>query len=208
MVARIEQVGLGSLVDNQSNPNVMSDSKFRSLVRSIESMGRYEPLVVRPADNGCYEIINGHHRRRALEKLGYEKADCIVWDVTDEQADILLVTLNRLCGMDSPAKKAAIFKRLARNLKSKELAKLVPETASQIDRFVNAQMPKGLCAPKVKKFLNPLVFFVSDSQQQLIERSISAVSTGGGNDGKARAAALSSVAEYFIENFRVQEGAE
>ena len=59
------------------------------------------PRLRRAGGTGDYfQIINGCHRCRALAKLGKKKAECVVWDVDDEQTDILLATLNRLGGKD------------------------------------------------------------------------------------------------------------
>ena len=108
------------------NPNRMSRVTFAKLVRNIGQTGRYEPLIVRRItdtqghisenvtnlrrntyEGDVYQIINGHHRWQALKKLGKETADAIVWDIDDDQTDILLATLNRLCGQDVLDKKLA-----------------------------------------------------------------------------------------------------
>ena len=87
MTNSIHSIALDKLVGHPGNPNIMSSDKFGKLVRNIERTGRYEPLVVRPhpAKAGFFEIINGHHRSKALAKLGRERADCVVWDVDDAQ---------------------------------------------------------------------------------------------------------------------------
>ncbi|MHC4624131.1 MAG: ParB/RepB/Spo0J family partition protein, partial [Planctomycetota bacterium] len=83
----VHSIALDKLASHPDNPNRQSKANFAKLVRNIARTGRYEPLIVRPhpEKEGYYQIINGHHRRRALSELGYEAADCIVWDVDDEQ---------------------------------------------------------------------------------------------------------------------------
>ena len=83
----IKLIPLSKLIAHPANPNVMSDATFRKLVRNIEQTGLYEPIVVRPhpKKKDCFEIINGHHRVKALAKLGRKEADCVVWDIDDEQ---------------------------------------------------------------------------------------------------------------------------
>ena len=100
MTNSIHSIALDKLDFHPDNPNKQSKVNFAKLVCNIERTGRYEPFVVRPSPKktGCFQIINGHHRYHALAKLGYEAADAIVWDVDDEQTDILLATLNRLGG--------------------------------------------------------------------------------------------------------------
>ena len=71
----IKTIVLSKLIAHPDNPNVMSDSTFRKLVRNIERTGLYEPIVVRPhpdekdhsATADKFQIINGHHRVKALE---------------------------------------------------------------------------------------------------------------------------------------------
>src|SRR4030042_2854997 len=98
MENEIHKIELAQLDFHPDNPNRQSKVNFARLVRNIERTGRYEPLLVRPCPNkkNRFQLINGEHRCRALAKLGFKTADCIVWDVDDEQTDILLATLNRL----------------------------------------------------------------------------------------------------------------
>jgi len=114
----VKSIAIAQLTAHPANANRMSKANFAKLVRNIERTGRYEPLIVRPQPKkkGFFQIINGHHRCRALKKLGIKQADAIVWDIDDSQTDIFLATLNRLCGTDETAKKAALIKRLNEKL--------------------------------------------------------------------------------------------
>ena len=139
----IQAIAIKKLVPHPDNPNRQSKINFAKLVRNIERTGMYEPLVVRPhpEKKGFFQLINGHHRCRALEQLGYKQANVIVWDIDDEQTDILLATLNRLGGSDELSKKLVLLKRLSENFKTKELGRLLPQTARQIERLVNLKVP-------------------------------------------------------------------
>jgi hypothetical protein len=198
----IQSVALDKLEFHPDNPNKQSRVIFAKLVRNIERTGRYEPLVVRPSPGktGRFQIINGHHRCHALAKLGYKSADCIVWDVDDEQTDILLTTLNRLSGSDQLSKKLKLLKRLNRKMATGELAKLLPQTAKQIERLTNLKWPNAPMKMNAKCFANPLVFFVNDTQQQQIEKALSLVEEPKVKMTKAakRAAALAHIAQIFF----------
>jgi hypothetical protein len=198
----IQSIALDKLEFQPDNPNRQSKIIFTKLVRNIERTGRYEPLAVRPCPGkaGSFQIINGHHRCRALAKLGYETADCIVWDIDDEQTDILLATLNRLGGSDELGKKLKLLRRLNKTIVAGELAKLLPQTAKQIERLINLKKPGTPAKMNAKCFANPLVFFVNDAQQQQIERALSMVGEPKYKMTKAakRAAALTHMAEYFL----------
>ncbi len=114
MTNSIKSIPLDKLDAHPDNPNEQSSVNFTKLVRNIERTGLYEPLVVRPSPDrwGHFQIINGHHRCHALTKLGHKSADCIMWEIDDEQTDILLATLNRLGGSDNLGKKLKLLKRM------------------------------------------------------------------------------------------------
>lgn len=206
----IESIPLDKLVAHPDNPNEMSKVNFAKLVRNIERTGRYEPLVVRPTPkrSGFFQIINGHHRRHALTKLGYKSADCLVWDVDDEQTDILLATLNRLCGSDGLAKKLKLLKRLNKRIESTELSKLLPQTKKQIERLTNLKMPSIPAKIDAKGFANPMVFFLSDARQQIIEEAISLAAEPNAGTTKAQrnASALAHIARFFLNNSTTNSG--
>jgi ParB/RepB/Spo0J family partition protein len=200
MANRVQAIEIEKLIAHPDNPNRMSEATFRKLVRNIERTGRYEPIVVRPHPEreGYFQIINGHHRSRALAKLGYKAADCVVWDIDDEQADILLATLNRLGGTDELGKKLELLKRLNKRMESKELARLVPQTAKQIERLTNLKIPNR--PAEAKGFSNPMLFFVNDAQQGMIEKALSLAERTQNEKTRAvrRAAALSQIAGEYL----------
>ena len=207
MANSIQSIALKKLIAHPDNPNRMSRTNFAKLVRNIKRTGRYEPLVVRRSakKRGCFEIINGHHRCRALGELDYEQADCVVWDIDDEQADILLSTLNRLGGSDELDRKLALLRRLNKKMKSAELAKLLPQTAKQIERLANLRRPGPVAAELTRGarcFANPMVFFVDDTQQQIIKNAIGLVGEPQEKMTKAakNAAALTHIAQHFLRN--------
>lgn len=195
-------IKLDRLVAHPGNANRMSKSIFRKLVRNIKRSGRYEPLVARPRpqSEGSFEIINGHHRCKALRELGYEEADCVVWDVDDEEAEILLATLNRLVGSDELAKKAALLKRLSSKRGPGELSRYLPQTAKQIRRLINLERPRVPLKAQRQWFVNPIVFYVSDEQKRQIEKALSLVEDVGNVRTKAqkRAAALAQITVWFL----------
>ncbi len=209
MTNSVQSIALDKLVAHPDNPNQQSRVNFGKLVRNIERTGRYEPLIVRPCptSRGRFQIINGYHRCHALAKLGYKTADCIVWDIDDEQTDILLATLNRLGGSDELGKKLNLLKRLNKRMESAELAKLLPQTAKQIERLTNLKMPTAPAKINAKCFAIPMVFFVNDAQQEVIENALSLAKESRSEETKAarRAAALAQIAGDFLSATGGQE---
>jgi len=205
-----QTIALNKLVAHPDNPNEMSEATFRKLVRNIERTKLYEPIVVRPhpKEKDCYEIINGHHRVKALEKLGHNEADCVVWEVNDEETAILLTTLNRLAGTDNPAKKIELMKKLSARMETAELAKLLPQTKKQIERLSNLKgsVPRTACSVQIEQFAIPLVFFVTKQQQGIIEKAIESAFGGQRtadsvqkSKAQGRAMAITEMAKQFME---------
>jgi hypothetical protein len=210
MTNSIQSIALDKLEFHPDNPNKQSRVNFAKLVRNIERTGRYEPLIVRPClkKAGRFQIINGHHRCQALARLGRGTADCIVWDINDEETDILLTTLNRLGGSDQLGKKLKLLKRLNKKMSTGELTKLLPQTAKQIERLTHLKKPGAPAKINANSFANPLVFFVNDTQQQQIERALLLVEEPKAKMTKAakRAAALAHIAQIFFNMKKLNRG--
>ena len=143
---RIRSIPLELLVSHEENSNHMAAPTLAKLQRHIVRTGRYEPLVVRPhpSQEGHFQILNGHHRRRALRNIGEAAARCVVWDVDDAQAHLYLATLNRLVGEEIPERRAVLLERLAGELGLDELSGLLPETERQLQRCRSCYTTKKL----------------------------------------------------------------
>jgi hypothetical protein len=198
---KTQSIAMNKLIANPANPNVMSVEKFNKLARNIERTGLYEPIVVRPhpKKKSCFEIINGHHRVKALEKLGRKVADCVVWDVDDEQTSVLLATLNRLCGSDEPAKKIELLKELKQRMGTVELAKILPQTSKQIEQLTNLKLKNIPVKVNAESFAIPIVFFVSAEQNKIIEEALSRITPNYEQTrAQQRARAITKIAEQFL----------
>jgi ParB-like chromosome segregation protein Spo0J len=234
---QVSRIAIDKLVPHPNNPNRMSKGNFAKLVRNIERTGRYEPLVVRPCpardchscasssvrdtlrrnpeasgetEHDCFQIINGHHRRRALQELGYKTVDAVIWDIDDADADLLSATLNRLGGSDVLQKKLALLGRLNERANARDLAKLLPHTAPQIQRLTemgNSACPMAMdnggsqIASRKSPFANPVVFFLDDAQHEVVEKALSLARESQSAKTKAaqNAAALAQIALAFTE---------
>lgn len=196
----MKKVALEKLVAHPDNPNRMSKQSFGKLVANIKRTGMYEPLIVRadPAGGNRYQIINGHHRCKALAKLGIKKADVVVWDVDDEQTDILLSTLNRLGGTDVLAKKLALLSRLNKQLETNALVKLLPYTRRQIEGMANFNR-EFKPSVEAKALYQAMVFFVTEGQEKTIKMALSLTDTDGPSIAAKRADGLVKIAESFIK---------
>ena len=202
MTNTIVSVPLEKLLPHPDNPNRMSRVNFKRLIRNIKQTGRYEPVIVRehPEKERGFQIINGHHRCKALGELDYKCADCVIWEIDDQQTDILLVTLNRLGGSDELGKKLVLLKRLAGKIQTSQLSKILPHPSKQIDRMINLKM-KPVPANKSGSFVNPAVFFLTSEQQKVLEEALSAAEEADRKMTKAirRAAGITCIASDFLQ---------
>lgn len=87
---------------------VRDDAEMQALVESVSKSGVNQPALVRPREDGGYEIIAGHRRQRASELAGYFNMPCIVRNMTDDEA-ILAMTDDNLRHREKllPSEKAA-----------------------------------------------------------------------------------------------------
>lgn len=173
----IIEIELGKLVANRLNCNVMNRAFMDKLRGHIVEHGCYEPLVVRrdPERSGFYELINGHHRKIVLEELGYDLAKCVVWDLSDDQAMMVLATINRLCGYDDPMRRGELVEQLRDRFDEKELLAKLPETREQLSKLLSACEAPELVAPSAVDVPEAMMFFVTRDQKATIERALRSV---------------------------------
>lgn len=92
---RIQPLPLSELVPFKDHPfRVVDDDRMKETVESIREYGVLVPIIVRPMDDGSYEIVSGHRRKRACELAGVEEIPAIVRDLDDDEATIIMVDSN------------------------------------------------------------------------------------------------------------------
>lgn len=73
---------------------VADDEKMEELVESIKASGVLIPVLLRPDDEGTYEMISGHRRLKATKKAGLRRIPAIIKEMTDDEATIAMVDSN------------------------------------------------------------------------------------------------------------------
>lgn len=107
----IREIPLSQISDFPNHPfKVKMDESMSDLVESVKSYGVLSPVIVRQKNDGEYEMIAGHRRKRASELAGKESIRCIVQDVTDDEAIILMVDSNLQREQLLPSEKAFAYK--------------------------------------------------------------------------------------------------
>jgi len=89
---------------------VIDDDKMDELVDSIKAKGVLTPVIVRPDDEGTYEMISGHRRLHAAERAGLTKIPAIIKEMTNDDAIIYMVDSNLQREEILPSEKAFSYK--------------------------------------------------------------------------------------------------
>lgn len=108
---------------------VIGDIQMIELQDSIKKYGVLNPLIVRPKIEGYYEIISGHRRKYAAEKLGYKKIPVIICMLQDDEAVVIMVDSNLQREQITPSEKAYAYKMKYDAIKKKAGRK----NCSQVD---------------------------------------------------------------------------
>ena len=158
-LSKIRDIPLELIDDFPDHPfKVRDDEDMQQLVESIKERGVITPATVRQKEDGRYELVSGHRRKRASELAGFETLRCEVVDLNRDEATILMVESNFQRSQILPSEKAFAYKmrldamkrqvgRPAKNYfpvgnnyefakSSDELADKTGESKNQIYRYV------------------------------------------------------------------------
>ena len=134
---KIVEIPLDRLLPAPWSANVMSDSVFGKLEKSVTDYGLGENLVVRPIGDGYFEVISGNHRLKVMKKLGHSHAPCVVKDLDDAHARLFSQAMNHIEGIDDPSKKAELLKTALESISIEAVLELLPETKESINSLVS-----------------------------------------------------------------------
>ncbi len=107
----VEELPLNELVPFENHPfQVAENDEFYTLMESIAQFGVTTPILVRPKGRGAFEIISGHRRSKACERLGLSVIPAIIQDLSQEEAVIFMVDSNIQREELLPSEKAFAYK--------------------------------------------------------------------------------------------------
>lgn len=150
------EIDINRIQPFQNHPfKVVDDAKMDDLVNSIRQNGVLTPVLVRPTDDGGYEMISGHRRMHAAERAGLATIPAIIRELTDDDATIVMVEANSQREEILPSEKAFAYKMRYEAMKrqgsrsdltsyqvgtklraDEELAKELGESKNQVYRFI------------------------------------------------------------------------
>lgn len=92
---KVTIIPIDKITDFKEHPfHVTMDGDMAKLIDSIKENDMLMPALVRPKEDGTYEMISGHRRKFALSQLGRKEMNVIIRDLDDDQATILMVDSN------------------------------------------------------------------------------------------------------------------
>ena len=155
-LSKIRDIPLGLIDDFPDHPfKVRDDEDMLQLIESIRARGVLPPAPVRQKEDGRYELISGHRRKRACELAGFQTLRCEVVDLSRDEATILMVESNFQRSQILPSEKAFAYKMrldamkrqagrprknnlvpVGQNYSREELASQSGESQTQIQRYI------------------------------------------------------------------------
>ena len=192
----VTNIALEKLVPFQDHPfQVRDDEQMQMITESIQSVGVLVPAIVRPLENGTYELIAGHRRKHACEMIGLPTLPAIVRDVDRDTATVMMVDSNFQREEILPSERAKAYKmkldaikrqgartdltsdqvgqKLGRKTSRDLIAENSPDSSSQIQRYLrlNELNPALLqMVDEGKIALTPAaeLSFLSNEEQKLL----------------------------------------
>ncbi len=156
--ARLEKVVNLSPSEISDFPNhpfkVRMDTAMQEMTESVKQYGVLVPALVRPKPEGGYEMVAGHRRKKAADLAGLAEIPCIVRQLTDDEATIIMVDSNLQREQILPSEKAFAYKMKLDAMKRQgqrtdltsgpvgqkfsrdELADTSPDSSRQIQRYI------------------------------------------------------------------------
>ena len=108
---RIYDIPLSEIDDFPNHPfKVKMDEDMNQLVQSVKERGVITPITLRQKDDGRYEIVSGHRRRKACELAGLERVPAEIKELSRDEAIILMVESNLQRSIILPSEKAFSYK--------------------------------------------------------------------------------------------------
>lgn len=110
-IEKVIPIPIEKLVPFPKNPfKVRNDEEMLDLIERVKKVGVITPLIVRPKNDGNYEIVSGHRRKKASELANIKQVPCIIRNYNDDEVEIICVDSNHQREHILPSEKAQAYK--------------------------------------------------------------------------------------------------
>ena len=143
---KIQILPLSELHPFEGHPfQVRDDEEMDKMVDSVKEYGVMTPAIVRPRRDGGYEIVAGHRRCHASRRAGVDTMPCIVRDMDDDTAIILMVDSNCQREHILPSEKAKAYEMKLNAIKRQ--GQRSDLTSGQLGQKLNPHVPPDASSP-------------------------------------------------------------
>lgn len=193
---KIFDIPISEIDDFPDHPyRVLDDEDMQNLMESISERGVITPAMVRKKEDGRYEMISGHRRKHASERLGLETLRCEVVEISRDEAIILMVDSNSQRSEIAPTDKGRAYKMKLEAMNrqgqrtdltffpegkklenGKELAEKVGDSQTQIYRYIRLTY----LVPELQEFVDKgqmkmrpaveLSYLDEETQRDIVDR--------------------------------------
>lgn len=143
----IRDIPIAQIEPNPDNPNEMDDDLLDALRDDISRRGFVQPILVREVDDG-FRLVDGEHRWKVMGELGAETIPCVVTDDDATDADIRMLTMNRLRGQMVPVRLAHLLADLSERVEPDEITKRLGMDAAELKDLLDLAGVEQAAAPE------------------------------------------------------------
>ena len=156
---RVQSLPLDKMEPFPNHPfKVIDDDKMLETVESIKERGVLVPILVRPKNDGNFEIVSGHRRHHASQLAGLTEIPAIVREMDDDTAILLMVDSNLQREELLPSEKAFAYKMKLDAMKRQ--GQRTDSTSAQIGRKFDGKESRELLAEQVGESRNQISRFI------------------------------------------------
>ena len=157
---KVLDIPLSEISDFPNHPfKVKADEVMLEMADSVKQYGVLVPALVRPKPDGGYEMVAGHRRKKASELAGKETMPCIVRELDDDEATIIMVDSNLQRESILPSEKAFAYKMKLEAM-NRKAGRPTNENRSQVGNNFSSKRTGEVLAEQVGESKNQIFRYI------------------------------------------------
>jgi len=157
---KVLEIPLSEISDFPNHPfKVKADEAMLEMADSVKQYGVLVPALVRPKADGGYEMVAGHRRKKASELAGKETMPCIVRELDDDEATIIMVDSNLQRESILPSEKAFAYKMKLEAMK-RQAGRPSKENSTQVGQDLRGKYSVEILGEQVGESRNQIQRYI------------------------------------------------
>lgn len=157
---KVLEIPLSEISDFPNHPfKVKADEAMLEMADSVKQYGVLVPALVRPKPDGGYEMVAGHRRKKASELAGKETMPCIVRELDDDEATIIMVDSNLQRESILPSEKAFAYKMKLEAMK-RQAGRPSKENSTQVGQDLRGKYSVEILGEQVGESRNQIQRYI------------------------------------------------